>query len=172
MKRKLLLPLIQDSCELKIIKDKACEVKSESGMTLIELILVMVLISILAGFISKIIYYEINTYEMIADRKDELQSSRYAFHVMTRDIRQIMRPDSISHASADSISFDDVDNFTISYKYQNNHILRNGDLLVDGASRRPIAFSLSSSNFFSCFSCSASISFSECSGVFFSFAML
>ena len=101
-------------------------------MTLIELILVMVLIGILSGVISKIIYYEINTYEMIADRKDELQSSRYAFHVMTRDLRQIMRPDSIFHASADSLRFDDIDDIMISYKYQNNEILRNGDLLVDG----------------------------------------
>jgi len=119
---------------LKIFKDKAYEVKSESGMTLIELVLVMVLVAILSGFISKIIYYEINTYEMIADRKDELQSSRYAFHVMTRDLRQIMRPDSIFHASADSLRFDDIDDIMISYKYQNNEILRNGDLLVDGLS--------------------------------------
>ena len=119
---------------MKIFKDKAYEVKSESGMTLIELIVVMVLISILAGFISKIIYYEINTYEMIADRKDELQSSRYAFHVMTRDIRQIIRPDSILHASGDSLTFDDVDLTRISYKYQNSLIRRNGDLLVDGVS--------------------------------------
>ncbi len=103
-------------------------------MTLIELILVMVLISILAGFVSKIIYYEINTYEMIADRKDELQSSRYAFHVMTRDIRQVLNPESIFHASGDSLTFDDIDTTTISYKYQNSQILRNGDLLVDGVS--------------------------------------
>ncbi len=117
---------------MKIFKDKAYEVKSESGMTLIELILVMVLVSILAGFISKIIFYEVNTYEMIADRKDELQSSRYAFHVMTRDIRQILKPDSLLYASADSITFADVDTTMISYKYQNSEIVRNGDLLVDG----------------------------------------
>ncbi len=103
-------------------------------MTLIELVLVMVLVAILSGFISKIIYYEINTYEMIADRKDELQSSRYAFHVMTRDIRQVLNPESIFHASVDSLTFDDVDTTMISYKYQNNEILRNGDLLVDGVS--------------------------------------
>ena len=119
---------------MKIFKDKAYEVKSDSGMTLIELILVMVLVAILSGFISKIIYYEINTYEMIADRKDELQSSRYAFHVMTRDIRQVLNPESIFHASVDSLTFDDVDTTMISYKYQNNEILRNGDLLVDGVS--------------------------------------
>ena len=103
-------------------------------MTLIELVLVMVLVAILSGFISKIIYYEINTYEMIADRKDELQNSRYAFHVMTRDIRQVLNPESIFHASVDSLRFNDVDTTMISYKYQNSLILRNGDLLVDGVS--------------------------------------
>ena len=132
MQSKLLLPLIQDSCELKIIKDKAYEVKSESGMTLIEVIIVMVLVGILSGFISKIIYYEINTYEMIADRKDELQSSRYAFHRIIRDIRHIMTPDTILHASSDSLSFHDVDDILIVYKYKNNEIFRNGDILVDG----------------------------------------
>ena len=119
---------------MKIFKDKTYEIKSESGMTLIELIVVMVLISILAGFISKIIFYEINVYEMIADRKDELQSSRYAFHVMTRDIRQMLNPESIFHASGDSLTFDDIDTTTISYKYQNGEIHRSGDLLVNGVS--------------------------------------
>ena len=119
---------------MKIFKDKAYEVKSESGMTLIELILVMVLVAILSGFISKIIFYEVKTYEMIADRKDELQSSRYAFHVMTRDIRQVLNPESIFHASVDSLRFDDVDTTTISYRYQNSLIHRNSDLLVEGVS--------------------------------------
>jgi len=103
-------------------------------MTLIELIIAMVLMSILAGFVSKIIFYEINTYEMIVDRKDELQSSRYAFHVMTRDIRQVLSPESIFHASGDSLTFNDIDTTMVSYKYQNSQILRNGDLLVDGVS--------------------------------------
>lgn len=103
-------------------------------MTLIELIMVMVMVSILAGFISSLIFYEINTYELLTNRKEGMQNSRYALHLMTRDIRQIMKADSIFHASSDSIRFDDISDIMVSYKYQNNKIFRNNDLLLDNIS--------------------------------------
>ena len=105
--------------------------KSENGMTLLELIVVMVLITILAGFVSDFIFYEINMYDKLVNQTDGLQNSRNALQMLSRDLRQIMAPDSIFWASEDSIRFDNVDDLSISYKYLNNQILRNGDPLLN-----------------------------------------
>lgn len=105
---------------------------SQKGFTLIELIMVMVMVTTLAGFIGNIIYYEVNTYKIVANRKESLQNSRFAFRKIATDVRQIIAQDSIFKATADSIRFKDVNNTEIAYKFTGNEILRNGDVLVDG----------------------------------------
>jgi len=107
---------------------------SEKGFTLIELVMVMVMVATLAGFIGNIIYYEVNTYKIVTSRKAGLQDSRFAFSKIARDLRQIVSPDSIHQAAADSIRFDDVLDNTISYKFSENKILRNGDILLESVS--------------------------------------
>ena len=101
----------------------------QKGMTLLELIIVIVLIGIVAIFVTGLMFYEINLYDSLSNRTDKLQISRNAFRMISRDVRQIMAPDSISQAYMNSIQFDDVDDFTIAYTFSNNQIFRNGDLL-------------------------------------------
>lgn len=100
-------------------------------MTLLELILVMVIIAIIAGLLSNIINYEIDTYNLVTRHHEALQNFRRALQMMSRDIRQIMAPNSIFQASEDSLRFDDVNDFMISYNFLNNLIQRNGDALID-----------------------------------------
>ncbi|MFQ5674494.1 MAG: PilW family protein [bacterium] len=116
---------------MKIYSKRQSARKSQSGMSLIELIMVMVMISVLAGFVSNLIFYEVNTYDLITNRKQGIQNSRYALHLMTRDLRQIANQDSIFQASTDSVRFKNVNNQAISYELANSNILRNGDLLLD-----------------------------------------
>jgi len=104
-------------------------VSNQKGMTLLELIIVMVLIGIVSIFITGVMFYEINLFDSLSNRTDKLQISRDALRMISRDIRQIMAPDSISQAYLNSIQFDDVDDFTIAYTFLNNQIFRNGDLL-------------------------------------------
>ncbi|MFQ5706880.1 MAG: type II secretion system protein J [bacterium] len=103
---------------------------SEKGMTLLEVILVMVMVAILAGFVSKIISFEIDTYNLISQRNELLQNARLALQMMTTDIRQMMAPDSIYQASADSIRFDDINDTMISYRYVGDQLWRNQDQLM------------------------------------------
>ena len=98
-------------------------------MTLLELIIVMVLIGIVSIFITGVMFYEMNLFDSLSNRTDKLQISRDALRMISRDIRQIMAPDSISQAYLNSIQFDDVDDFTLAYTFLNNQIFRNGDLL-------------------------------------------
>jgi prepilin-type N-terminal cleavage/methylation domain-containing protein len=104
---------------------------SENGTTLLELILVMLIVAILAGFVSQVIFSEINVYNLIISRTEALQNSQRVLQRMSREIRQIMAPDSIFQASADSLRFDILNDVMISYKFTNNRILRNDDLLMN-----------------------------------------
>ncbi len=98
-------------------------------MTLLELIIVMVLIGIVSIFVTGLLFYEINMYDILSNRTDKLQISRDAFRMISRDVRQIMAPDSITQAYQNSIQFDNIDDLTILYNFSNNQIFRNGDLL-------------------------------------------
>ncbi len=103
---------------------------SERGMSLVQLIMVIVLSGILASFFAYLIFYEMATYNFVTSHHETMHNSNRAIEFMSRDIRQIMAPDSIFHASADSFRFADVNDIMISYNFLNNQIQRNGDQLM------------------------------------------
>lgn len=103
---------------------------SERGITLLELVLVVIITAILAGLISNMMFYEVNTYTQITSRTEVLQNSQRVVQLIAREIRQIMSPDSIFHASADSFSFDVLNDILFSFNFTNNQILRNDIPLV------------------------------------------
>jgi len=121
-------------------------VSNHKGMTLLELIIVMVLIGIVSIFITGVMFYEMNLFHNLSNRTDKLQISRDALRMISRDIRQIMAPDSISQAYLNSIQFDDVDDFTIAYTFSNNQIFRNGDLLQNSVQNLEFEYFDSSGN--------------------------
>ncbi|MCH7678009.1 prepilin-type N-terminal cleavage/methylation domain-containing protein [candidate division KSB1 bacterium] len=121
-------------------------VSNHKGMTLLELIIVMVLIGIVSIFITGVMFYEMNLFHSLSNRTDKLQISRDALRMISRDIRQIMAPDSISQAYLNSIQFDDVDDFTIAYTFSNNQIFRNGDLLQNSVQNLEFEYFDSSGN--------------------------
>lgn len=94
--------------------------------------MVMVISSIVAAFISNLIYYEVNTFDLVVNRKEVGQNSRFALQMMSREIRQIISPDSILAASSDSLRFVDVTGRHILYRYNNPRVFRDNDVLLDG----------------------------------------
>lgn len=91
----------------------------------------MVIVAILAGFVSNVIYYEANIYDVVSKRKAASQNSRIAVQMMARDLREAMSPDSLFQVSADSIRFDILGDVSVAYEFTGGQILRNGDLLLD-----------------------------------------
>ncbi len=108
--------------------------RTEKGFSLIELVMVIAISGILSGFISNIIFYEINIYEIVTSRKEAGQNSRFALQMISREIRQIVEPDSILYASHDSLRFVDVGGGRILYRHTNASVFRNSDILLDGVS--------------------------------------
>lgn len=115
-------------------------VSVQRGMTLLELILVMVLIGIVSIFVTGVMFYEITLFDSLSNRTDMLQISRNALRMISRDIRQIMAPDSITQAYQNSIQFDDIDDFTILYSFSNNQVFRNGDLVQNTVENLEFAY--------------------------------
>lgn len=112
----------------------------EHGTTLLELIVVIAIAAVLVGFVSNVIYHEVNIYDSVSARKRALQDSRVAMQMMARDLRQIMAPDSIFQVSADSIRFDLVGDLMITYEFSGGQVLRNGDLLLDSVNSFQFAY--------------------------------
>ncbi len=104
--------------------------QKESGVTLLELILVVVMISILAGFVSSMIYNEINTYQIVTSRSEVIQNLQRTTQFMSKELREIMNPDSIFQASTDSIRFDKWGDIPISYKLVDGQLFRNNAILI------------------------------------------
>lgn len=101
-----------------------------SGFTLIELVISIVIVGVLSLFVSSFIFYEVNSFVFSTSRQQTVQDSRWALQLILKDLRQIATPDSILYASADSLSFYNVDTDIVTYTYSSNQILRNGDLLL------------------------------------------
>ncbi len=91
----------------------------------------MVAVAMLAGFVSGMIFYEVNIYDLVTSRKEGLQMARFGLRQMERDLRQIASPDSIFQASADSIRFVDVEHHSLTYRHTGGSIYRNADELID-----------------------------------------
>ncbi len=87
--------------------------------------------SILTGFVANVIFYEMNTYAMVSDRKEGRQNTQLAMRWMTRDLRQIVSADSIFKATADSIRFRHVDGQQVKYQHRSSKLYRNDDLLAE-----------------------------------------
>ncbi len=119
---------------------KPAKSADEQGMTLIELVIVIVVVAVLASFVSHIVYYEVETFYVVTNRKEGVQNARFATQLMSRDLRQIMTPDSIINATADSIKFKDINGELMTYLYHNSQLLRNGDLLLDGTTMFGFSF--------------------------------
>ncbi len=109
------------------------KLKSQNGLTLMELILTIAIIGIVSAFIGGILYYEITTYEMVSARKENLQNARFAIQVMTREIRHIVEPDSIYRAAVDSLWFRELSGDVILYHQNGGQLRRNSELLLGGA---------------------------------------
>ena len=120
--------------------------RGESGYSLMELVIVIALIGILAGLLSRTFLWGIDLFDFLSNRKNTFQSARIGLEMMADDVRQITDKDRILSASGTTFSFLDPDAETVTYQYSGGTLQRNGQVLVEGLSSFSFTYYDSSGN--------------------------
>lgn len=103
----------------------------ESGFTLIELIVVIVITSIIAGVVARFLVFGVNTYHFVDERKRALHEARLALHLMNSEFRQVRDPSGLYIARQDKLQFINYYNQVNTYQYSNNRLLKNGFTIAE-----------------------------------------
>jgi prepilin-type N-terminal cleavage/methylation domain-containing protein len=104
------------------------------GVTLIELIMVIVVVGVLAGGLSFGINEVIEVWGFLTFHNEIALQGRMALMRMGREIRQIGDSDSIYTCLPSEIDFNDINENRINFRFSGNTLLRNGDILADNVS--------------------------------------
>lgn len=107
---------------------------NKKGITLIELVMVIVIVGILASASAMYIKETVDLWRFLSFRNELVSSGRMALVRMEREIRQIRNDTCVYRASAAEFNFTDMHNATINYRLSGNNLLRNSDVLVSGVS--------------------------------------
>ena len=102
------------------------------GFTLIEMVVVIVILSIIAGLGSKVIGASFNAYLTNQNVTTANTQARLALERMTRDIHAISSAANITTATASQLSFTDANGNAVSYQLTGSQLMRNGWVLADG----------------------------------------
>lgn len=106
--------------------------KKYTGVTLIELIIVMVVLSILTVVSLPMLQSGFNAYLTQKQLTDANWQSRLIFARMTRDIENIPSTGNITTAAVSQLTFLDASNNSVSYTLSGSTLLRNGITLANG----------------------------------------
>lgn len=108
--------------------------KQESGFTLIELIVSLIVGAILAASITPFMRTSVMSYEASTSITEAYQSSRIAFNRLLSELRMIPRTSDVTSISSSAITFWDRTPDEIIYTYSGGQLLRNGYAFVDNVS--------------------------------------
>ncbi len=123
-------------------------VKGKEGFTLIEIVLVLVIIAVLAGILIEPFRLGVKSYIGIETRADLTSQAREATVRIVREMRNIRKepndipPDTappthipkITTANANTITFVDVEDNTITFALSGSTVLRDTNILADKVS--------------------------------------
>jgi prepilin-type N-terminal cleavage/methylation domain-containing protein len=100
--------------------------KRDSGFTLIEVVLVIILVSIIAGITGSLILYGAESYSIQYERRDLMYQAKTAMMRMDKEIRMIRSagPGDIITFTADGLEFVNIDGQTIGFALSGSNILR------------------------------------------------
>ena len=89
----------------------------DSGFTIPELVIVIVVVSIVAVTFSAMFIEAVKTYQFLDTEKDLLQEARYAKERIARELKRVKGNTSITSANGTTLTFVDRDNATVSFSW-------------------------------------------------------
>ena len=107
------------------IKNSIKYIRNQSGYTLMEVVLVIVIITILSVVVVDIIYLQAANFNQVFNRSILLMEWRKTLGQMRVDVQEI-DPDNITTMNSNRLTFNDFDGQTIDYEYASNILNRNG----------------------------------------------
>ena len=108
--------------------------RSQKGFTLIEMIVVIVLSSIIAVVSMQLLAQGFAAYLSGQNVTSAQNQIWRALERMSRDIRAVSSPASITTATASQFSFTDIANNSISYTLSGSSLMLGSNVLADGIS--------------------------------------
>ena len=105
------------------------------GVTLIELVVVIIITGIIAGLGSMLIKQVIDSWNTVSSRSETVSQMRIALGRMSRQIRSVNNMSAVFNASANSIKFTSNDEMNITYNVSGGNLLENGIVLSTDVAR-------------------------------------
>lgn len=96
----------------------------QRGMTLIELVMVLVLIAIIAGLAGPLLAVAVDAITLHMDRVDLEEAANLALARMSREIRRLRNDESVVTATASDFEFVDVNSVQLRYRLVGNTLTR------------------------------------------------
>lgn len=109
-------------------------IQKVKGVTLIELIMIIIIVAVLVGVSSMYIKETISLWRFLSFRNEVVSEARLALGRMQREIRQVRDSMSILVASANQFQFIDVNENNINFYLSGNNLMHNSDILASNVS--------------------------------------
>jgi type II secretory pathway pseudopilin PulG len=120
---------------MKSINKKAQRITAESGFSLVEMVLIVVVAGIVIASVLPFTRISIQSYVGIKAQKDIMQSARIGFNRMIAEMNEIESSIQIDSGTETSIQFDLPVQNDIIYSFTNGTLQRQGVLLVRGVQK-------------------------------------
>jgi len=106
--------------------------KQMQGFTLVELLITITILGVLSVLMLPVIQTGFNGYFTARNITEANWQAEMALERMTRDIRDIPSPSSISVANSNQLTFVGATNNSVSYTLSGTNLLLNGNILAQG----------------------------------------
>ncbi|MBU0455320.1 MAG: prepilin-type N-terminal cleavage/methylation domain-containing protein [Pseudomonadota bacterium] len=105
--------------------------KKQSGFTLLELVIVIIIVGIVVVGSSELLLYGFKGFAIGKQQVEANWQGQVSLERMVRDLRAIRSSSSISQATANAITFTDIDGESIQYHLTGQQLMRNTRVLSD-----------------------------------------
>ena len=124
---------------MRNIRNKIECFRNQSGYTLMEVVIVVVIISILAVVVVDIIYLQAVNFNQVFNRSILLAEWRKTLAQLRTDVQEIAS-DNITTMKSNRLTFINFDGQTTDYEYSSNVLNRNGNSIAEWVQSDPFQY--------------------------------